>query len=102
MAVIETAPIETTEAAPVMEVVEPAPVISAPLQSFEVTEHAPTEITLEKVMEQAIDEQLIQPVTVEEHITAHPLEAPQVAHSEVDTADQTHHTEESDENTTTE
>jgi hypothetical protein len=55
-------------------------------------------------MEQVVDSRLIQPVVVEEaHITAHPLEAPQAAHSEADTADndQTVPTEESDENTET-
>jgi hypothetical protein len=54
-------------------------------------------------MEQALVEQLIQPVVVEEaHITAHPLEAPPAAPSEVETADQTPQADESDESTTTE
>ena len=57
-------------------------------------------------MEQAIEEQLFQPVGVEEaHITAHPLEAPPAAHSEADTdadRDQTHQADENEENTTTE
>ncbi|MCL2477455.1 MAG: hypothetical protein FWE73_09475, partial [Candidatus Bathyarchaeota archaeon] len=84
------------------------PVIEAPLQVFEVTEHAPIETTLEKIMEPAIEEPIIQSVIVEEaHIPAHPLEAPQQAHSdemvamETDT-DQTTPTDESDENTTEE
>jgi polyhydroxyalkanoate synthesis regulator phasin len=84
------------------------PVIEAPLQVFEVTEHAPIETTLEKIMEPAIEEPIIQSVIVEEaHIPAHPLEAPQQAHSdemvamETDT-DQTTPTDESDENTTVE
>ena len=103
-AVVEAARGEAVEAPAVEEI---APIVEAatPLQSFEVTEHAPTEMTLEKVMEQALDEQLIQPVVVEEaHITTHPLEAPQAAPSEVEAADndQTPQAEESDESTTTE
>ena len=84
------------------------PVIEAPLQVFEVTEHVPIETTLEKIMEPAIEEPIIQSVIVEEaHIPAHPLEAPQQAHSddmvamETDT-DQTTPTDENDENTTAE
>ena len=104
-AVVEAAPVieEVAEAAQPVE--EAMPVEAAPLNSFEVTEHAPSEITLEKVMEQVIEAQLIQPVAVEEgHISVHPLEAPQVAHSEVDTADhtQTPQADESEESTATE
>ncbi len=54
-------------------------------------------------MENAIEEQIIQPVMVEEaHIQAHPLEAPQQAPSETAAADsdQTPPAEESEENTT--
>jgi len=57
-------------------------------------------------MEPVMDEHIIQSVVVEEdHITAHPSEAPQAAPSEAEvetTADQTTPTEENDENTTTE
>ncbi|MDR1993867.1 MAG: hypothetical protein LBQ98_10345 [Nitrososphaerota archaeon] len=82
------------------------PVIEAPLTVFEVTEHAPIETTLEKIMEPVIEEPIIQSVIVEEaQITAHPLEAPhQQAPSdemvEETATDQTTPTDENDENTT--
>ena len=95
--------------APVEAVTEaaPEPAVEVPLQAFEVTEQAPVETTLEKIME--AEEPVIEPVLVEEvHIPIHPLEAPQQAHSEEEATetsaadnDQTPPTEENDENTTT-
>ncbi len=79
---IET-PVENV--APVEAITEaaPEPAVEVPLQAFEVTEQAPVETTLEKIMEEAEAQPVIEPVLVEEvHIPAHPLEAPQQAHSE--------------------
>ena len=98
------APAETIIATePIAEAAhEEQPVIEAPLQAFEVTEQAPIETTLEKVLE----EPTIEPISLveEAHIPAHPLEAPQQAHSgqitEADNSDQTPQAEENDENTT--
>jgi len=98
---IETSPEEVANAE-----IAPEPTVAVPLQSFEVTEHSPMETTLEKLMDQTIEEQINQPVIVEEaHIQAHPLEAPQQAPSEeildADTAtDQTPQTDENEEDTT--
>ena len=109
-AIVDVAPEIIAPAEAVVEQVmetSPDPVVEAPLQVFEVTEHAPIETTLEKIMEPAIEEPIIQSVIVEEvHVPAHPLEAPQQAHSdemvdmETDTV-QTTPTDENDENTTT-
>ena len=98
---IETSPEEVANAE-----IAPDPTVAVPLQSFEVTEHSPMDMTLEKIMEQTIEEQVNQPVIVEEaHIQTHPLEAPQQAPSEeildADTAtDQTPQTDENEEDTT--
>jgi len=96
---VPTETIATTE--PAVEETHEEQVVEAPLQAFEVTEPTTVETTLEKVLE----EPAIEPVSLveEAHIPAHPLEAPQQAHSELTAeadSDQTHQAEESEENTT--
>ena len=101
-AIIVEAPTETiAPTEPVVEETHEEQVVEAPLQAFEVTEPTTVETTLEKVLE----EPAIEPVSLveEAHIPAHPLEAPQQAHSELTTeadSDQTPQAEESEENTT--
>jgi hypothetical protein len=103
-ALVEEAPAVIEAAAPtepLVETVHEEPVVEAPLQAFEVTEPTTVETTLEKVLE----EPAIEPVSLVEevHIPAHPLEAPQQAHSELIAQadqDQTPPAEENEENTT--
>ena len=71
---------------PVAEAAQEQPTVEAPLQAFEVTEQAPIETTLEKVLEEPAIETVS--MVEEAHIPAHPLEAPQQAHSEVAAAEQ--------------
>ncbi len=89
---------------PVEEAAQEQPAVEVPLQAFEVTEQAPIETTLEKVLEEQIVEPVSCDVVEEVHIPAHPLEAPQQAHleltAETDNSDQTTQAEESEENTT--
>jgi hypothetical protein len=75
----ETAPVE--EAA--VEMVEEQPAPDVPLQVFEVTEQAPVEQTLEKVMEQFLSP-AVETITVEELThDSHPSTAPHQAPSEI-------------------
>jgi hypothetical protein len=97
IAPIEEAVVET----PVVEAAQEQPVEDVPLQVFEVTEQAPIEQTLEKVMEQ-LSSPAIETITVEELThDSHPSTAPHQAPSEIITeAANNDQTEESDENTT--
>jgi hypothetical protein len=61
------------------EVIQEQPAVEVPLQDFEVTEPAPVETTLEKVIEPIMGS-----VTIEEvQVPAHPLEAPQGAQTDI-------------------
>jgi polyhydroxyalkanoate synthesis regulator phasin len=106
---IDEAPVDKTPEetmAPMEEVSEVAQeqqVVDVPLQTFEVTEQTPVETTLEKVLEEPEIESVS--MVEEDHIPAHPSEAPQQAHSELTAetdTDQTDQADENDENTTTE
>jgi polyhydroxyalkanoate synthesis regulator phasin len=93
-------------ATPAEEVAETAPeqpAVEVPLQAFEVTEQAPIETTLEKLMESMIEPATETVIVEEVHVPAHPLEAPHQAPTDATTeteSDQIPQTEESEENTT--
>ncbi len=98
--VIEAA-VETV--APVEEVAEAAieePVAEVPLQEFDVTEQAPIDQSLEKVMEQ-LNTPAVETLTVEELTQdSHPSTAPHQAPSEIATEAASNAHEESTENAT--
>jgi hypothetical protein len=86
---IEEAPIETVSVieAPIEEIAtvttDDIIVADVPLQVFEVTEQAPVEQTLEKVMEQ-LTSPVVETLTVEELThDSHPSTAPHQAHSDI-------------------